>query len=147
MLHRLQPRPGARRPRKRVARGPGGKAGKTAGRGTKGQGKRSAGRERPARFEGGQMPLARRLPKRGFHNRERSVFQEVNVGALARFGDGTRVDFEALVSHGLVRRKGGGVKLLGEGDAPRNLRVCVQRASAGARRKIEEAGGSVELSE
>jgi ribosomal protein L15 len=147
MLDRLAPRPGARRPRKRVARGPGGKAGKTAGRGTKGQGKRSPGRERPARFEGGQMPLARRLPKRGFHNRERVVFQEVNVGALSRFGDGASVDFEGLVTHGLVRRKGGAVKLLGEGDAPKNLSVRVQRASAGARRKIEEAGGSVELAE
>lgn len=145
MLDRLQPRPGARRARKRVARGPGGKAGKTAGRGTKGQGKRSAGRERPARFEGGQMPLARRLPKRGFHNRSRTTFQEVNVGVLAGFGEGATVDFEALAARGLVRRKGGGVKLLGEGEAPRGLTVKVQRASAGARRKIEEAGGSVEL--
>lgn len=145
MLDRLQPRPGARRPRKRVARGPGGKGGTTAGRGTKGQGKRSPGRERPARFEGGQMPLVRRLPKRGFHSRSRRVFQEVNVGALAPFGDGTTVDFEALVSRGLVRRKGAGVKLLGEGVAPKKLTVRVQRASAGARRKIEEAGGTVEL--
>ena len=147
MLDHLQPRPGARRPRKRVARGPGGKAGKTAGRGTKGQGKRSAGRERPARFEGGQMPLARRLPKRGFHNRFRTVVQEVNVGALAAFGDGASIDFEALVARGLVRRRGGAVKLLGEGDAPKNLNVRVQRVSAGARGKIEGAGGTVELVE
>jgi large subunit ribosomal protein L15 len=147
MLDRLQPRPGARRARKRVARGPGGKAGKTAGRGTKGQGKRSAGRERPARFEGGQMPLARRLPKRGFHSPSRTVFQEVNVGALAAFGDGASVDFEALASRGLVRRKGGAVKLLGEGVVPKGLNVRIARVSAGARAKIEAAGGTVELVE
>jgi ribosomal protein L15 len=147
MLDRLEPRPGARRPRKRVARGPGGKAGKTAGRGTKGQGKRSAGQERPARFEGGQMPLARRLPKRGFHNPGRTVYQEVNVGALAAFEDGATVDFEALVGRGLARRKGGAVKLLGEGNAPKKVKVRVQRISAGARGKIEGAGGTVELVE
>jgi len=145
MLDRLQPRSGARRPRKRVARGPGGKAGKTAGRGTKGQGKRSAGRERPARFEGGQMSIVRRLPKRGFHNAARTSYQEVNVGALGPFGDGATVDFDALVGRGLVRRKGGAVKLLGEGTPPGRLTVRVERASAGARRKIEEAGGKVEL--
>lgn len=147
MLDRLQPRPGARRPAKRIARGRGGKGGKTAGRGIKGQGKRSAGRERPARFEGGQMPLARRLPKRGFHSRNRSVFQEVNVGALTRFEEGATVDFESLVARGLVRRKGGAVKLLGEGEPPKNLAVRVQRVSAGARSKIEGAGGKVELVE
>ncbi len=147
MLDRLQPSPGSRRPRKRVARGPGGKAGKTAGRGTKGQGKRSPGRERPPGFEGGQMPLARRLPKRGFHNRTRVSFQEVNVGALASFGNGATVDFDALVGRGLVSRKGGAVKLLGEGDAPSNLTVRVQRVSQGARTKIEAAGGTVDLVE
>lgn len=146
MLDRLQPRPGATRPPKRVARGPGGKGGKTAGRGTKGQGKRSAGRERPARFEGGQMPIVRRLPKRGFHNLSRVRYQEVNLGALACFGDGASVDFEALAARGLVRRKGGAVKLLGEGESPKNLSIRVARASAGARRKVEEAGGKVELS-
>ncbi len=145
MLDRLEPRPGARRPRKRVGRGPGGKAGKTAGRGTKGQGKRSAGRSRPARFEGGQMPLARRLPKRGFHNRSRVTYQEVNVGALSGFGEGATIDFEALAARGLVRRNGGAVKLLGEGDAPPGATVVVARASEGARRKIEAAGGKVEL--
>jgi large subunit ribosomal protein L15 len=147
MLDRLEPRPGARRPAKRVARGRGGKGGKTAGRGIKGQGKRSPGRERPARFEGGQMPLVRRLPKRGFHNRSRSPLQEVNLGALAAFGEGATVDFDALVERGLIRRKGAPVKLLGEGEAPRKLTVRVARISAGARRKLEEAGGSVELVE
>lgn len=144
MLDRLAPRPGARRPHKRVGRGPGSGLNKTAGRGEKGQGKRSPGREVPFFFEGGQMPLTRRLPKRGFHNRSRKVYQLVNVGALAAFGDGASVDPEALAVRGLVRRRGGEIKLLGEGDAPKNLSVKVHAASAGARKKIEAAGGSVE---
>jgi large subunit ribosomal protein L15 len=144
MLDRLKPRPGARRAQKRVGRGPGSGWNKTAGRGVKGQGKRSPGREVPFGFEGGQMPLARRLPKRGFHNRSRKVFQVVNVGALAAFGDGATVDVEALAARGLVRARGGDVKLLGEGDAPKGLTVQVHAASSGARRKIEEAGGRLE---
>jgi large subunit ribosomal protein L15 len=144
MLDRLQPRPGARRPPKRVGRGPGSGGHKTAGRGHKGQGKRSPGREVPFGFEGGQMPLARRLPKRGFHNRSRRVFQVVNVGVLAAFGDGATVDVEALAARGLVGRRRGSVKLLGEGEAPKNLTVKVHAASSGARKKIEEAGGTVE---
>ncbi len=144
MLDRLALRPGARRPPKRVGRGPGSGLNKTAGRGEKGQGKRSPGREVPLFFEGGQMPLTRRLPKRGFHNRSRKVYQLVNVSALAAFGDGASVDPEALAARRLVRRRGGEIKLLGEGDAPKNLSVKVHAASAGARKKIEEAGGSVE---
>ena len=144
MLDRLKPRPGARRPGKRVGRGPGSGWNKTAGRGVKGQGKRSPGREVPFGFEGGQMPLARRLPKRGFHNRNQKVFQVVNVGALAAFGDGATVDVEGLAARGLVSRTGGDVKLLGEGDAPKGLTVKVHAASTGARRKIEEAGGRLE---
>jgi large subunit ribosomal protein L15 len=144
MLDRLQPHPGARRAGKRVGRGPGSGWNKSAGRGVKGQGKRSPGREVPYGFEGGQMPLARRLPKRGFSNRSRKVFQIVNVGALAAFGDGATVDVEALAARGLVRSKGGDVKLLGEGDAPKGLTVKVHAASSGARRKIEDAGGRLE---
>jgi large subunit ribosomal protein L15 len=128
-----------------VGRGPGSGLNKTAGRGEKGQGKRSPGREVPFHFEGGQMPLARRLPKRGFHNRNRKVYQLVNVGALAVFGDGASVDFEALAEKGLINRKGGEVKLLAPGDAPRELTVKVHAASAGARRKLEEAGGRLEV--
>ena len=90
------------------------------------------------------MPLHMRLPKRGFHNRNRKVFQVVNVGALAVFGDGATVDVEGLAARGLVSRKGGDVKLLGDGDAPKGLTVKVHAASSGARRKIEEAGGSLE---
>ena len=145
MLHRLQPRPGARRKPKRVGRGPGSGWNKTAGRGEKGQGKRSSGRETPFHFEGGQMPLMRRLPKRGFHNLFRKEIQIVNIAALSVFGEGGSVDPESLAARGLVSRRGGKVKLLGEGEAPKKLAVAVHRISAGARRKIEEAGGSVEL--
>ena len=145
MLDRLAPRPGARRSPKRVGRGPGSGLNKTAGRGEKGQGKRSPGREVPFHFEGGQMPLARRLPKRGFHNRFRKVYQVVNVGVLAAFGDGASIDPETLAARGLINRKSGDVKLLGEGEAPKNLTVKVHKASASARKKIEDAGGSVEV--
>lgn len=144
MLDRLQPRPGAVRKPKRVGRGPGSGLNKTAGRGEKGQGKRSAGREVPFYFEGGQMPITRRLPKRGFYNRFRTTYQVVNVAALAAFGDGATVDFDALVSRGLVRARGGKVKLLGNGDAPKNVTVKLHAVSAGARAKVEAAGGSVE---
>jgi large subunit ribosomal protein L15 len=144
MLDRLQPRPGARRRPKRVGRGPGSGTGKTSARGEKGQGKRSPGREVPTFFEGGQMPITRRLPKRGFHNRNRVVYQVVNVGSLAPFGDGGSVDPESLVARGLVRRRGGRIKLLAGGEAPKNLTVKVHAASASAREKIEAAGGRVE---
>jgi len=145
MLDRLAPRRGAKNPTKRVGRGPGSGKGKTAGRGVKGQGKRSPGRETPFWFEGGQMPLVRRLPKRGFHNRDRVAYQVVNLSALSVFAPGATVDAEALLARKLIRRKGGGVKILAEGEAPQNLKLVVQRVSAGARKKIEEAGGSVEL--
>lgn len=144
MLDGLSPRPGAKHRKKRVGRGPGSGWHKTSGRGTKGQGHRSPGRETPLFFEGGQMPMTRRLPKRGFRPLDKKVFRVVNVGALSVLGDGARVDAAALEAHGLVRGRGGPVKLLGEGDAPRNLTVAVDAVSAGARRKIEEAGGSVE---
>ena len=145
MLDRLAPPAGATRSPKRVGRGPGSGTGKTAGRGVKGQGKRSPGRETPFWFEGGQMPLVRRLPKRGFFNRNRVVFQIVNVGALSACKAGSTVDAEVLLAHGLIRRNGGGVKILAEGEAPKNLTLKVQRVSGSARKKIEEAGGSVEL--
>ena len=96
MLDRLSPHPGSVHRRKRVGRGPGSGKGKTSTRGEKGQGKRSAGRETPFWFEGGQMPLARRLPKRGFHNLFRKTYRIVNVSALAVFAEGTRVDAELL---------------------------------------------------
>ena len=145
MLDQLSPPPGSTHRIKRVGRGPGTGLGKTAGRGVKGQGKRSAGRETPLWFEGGQMPLVRRVPKRGFFNIHRVTFQVVNLGALASLGDGATVDRETLISKGMIRKRGGGLKILGEGEAPKNLTVRVQRISAGARQKIEAAGGSVEL--
>jgi len=145
MLDRLSPNPGARRRRKRVGRGAGSGKGKTCGRGTKGQGHRSAGRPKGAGFEGGQMPLARRLPKRGFHNLFRKDVEIVNLADLARLGENAEVSVEALVAHGLVRGKGVAIKLLGEGEAPKGLSVKVHRVSASARKKVEEAGGSVEL--
>jgi large subunit ribosomal protein L15 len=110
----------------------------------KGQGKRSAGREVPFHFEGGQMPLARRLPKRGFHNLFRKDVEVVNLADLTPLGDGASVDVEALVARGLIRGKGL-VKLLGEGESPKNLTVKLHRISAGARQKVEAAGGQVEL--
>jgi large subunit ribosomal protein L15 len=145
MLDRLKPRRGARHSVKRVGRGPGSGLGKTAGRGEKGQGKRSPGRETPFHFEGGQMPLARRLPKRGFHNKFRTVYRTVNVGSLAVFGEGTSVDPGTLEARGLIKHGRERVKLLGEGDAPKGLTVRVHKASASARKKIEEAGGTLEI--
>ncbi len=145
MLDRLAPRAGATSSAKRVGRGPGSGTGKTSGRGSKGQGKRSAGRATPFAFEGGQMPLVRRLPKRGFFNRDRVAYQIVNVGALSAFKAGSTVDAEALRARGLIRRNGGGVKILAQGDAPKKLELKVKRVSGSARKKIEEAGVSVEL--
>ena len=145
MLDRLSPRPGSRRPRKRVGRGPGSGTGTTAGRGEKGQGKRSPGRETPFHFEGGQMPLARRLPKRGFHNLFRTSYRIINLGSLAGFEPGSSVDPTVLEERGLIAHGRDGVKLLGEGDAPAQLKIKVHRVSAGARAKIEAAGGSVEV--
>jgi large subunit ribosomal protein L15 len=145
MLDRLSPRPGSRRSAKRVGRGPGSGNGKTAGRGVKGQGKRSPGRETPFHFEGGQMPLARRLPKRGFHNLFRKSYRIVNVGSLAAFGDGAEVDPVVLEQRGLIMHGKEGVKLLAEGDAPKSCKIKVHKVSAAARKKIEDAGGTVEL--
>jgi large subunit ribosomal protein L15 len=145
MLDRLQPNPGARHRTKRVGRGPGSGHRKTSGRGIKGQGKRSSGRETPLWFEGGQMPLTRRLPKRGFKSLHRKDVEIVNTGSLAVFGEGAVIDAAALVARGLIRRNTGRIKLLGEGDAPRGVRVHVHAASESARKKVEAAGGSVEI--
>jgi large subunit ribosomal protein L15 len=144
MLDRLSPRPGAKHRRRRVGRGPGSGLGKTTGTGVKGQGTRS-GQKIKAWFEGGQMPLTQRVPKRGFKNPFRKVSEIVNVGELTKLGEGATVDAEALVNHGLIRGNGSPVKLLGEGEAPKNLTVKVNRVSASARTKIEAAGGTVEL--
>ena len=145
MLERLRPSEGSKRSRTRKGRGHGSGKGKTAGRGVKGQGTRSNGPNSAGRREGGQMPLQMRLPKRGFHNKWRTECEVVNVADLARFAEGSTVDPTALAAAGLIRGKGAPVKLLGEGEAPKGLTVKIDRISAGARSKIEAAGGSVEL--
>lgn len=144
MLDRLQPRPGARKKPIRVGRGHASGKGKTCGRGVKGQGHRSAGREVKIFFEGGQMPMTRRLPKRGFWH-EKKVVEVVNLAALAALGDGATVDRETLAAKGMIRGAAPTVKLLGEGEAPKNLTVKLQAVSAGAKEKVEAAGGSVEI--
>ena len=140
-LHTLRS-PGRGRSRKRVGRGPGSGKGKTSGRGEKGQNSRSGGGV-PAWFEGGQMPLQRRIPKRGFKNRNRREFQVVNVGDLGRVvGAATP---EALRAAGLVRSLRVPVKLLGGGEVEAAVECSVHAASASARRKIKAAGGSVTI--
>ena len=143
MLNQLAPRPGARHRRKRVGRGPGSGKGKTCGTGVKGQGTRTGHKIKPW-FEGGQMPLFQRIPKKGFHNMFRSDNEIVNVGDLAVFGDGATVDAAALAARGLIRGSGKPVKVLAEGEAPKGLKLAVQKVSASARAKIEARGGSVE---
>jgi large subunit ribosomal protein L15 len=144
MLDRLSPRPGAKQSRRRVGRGPGSGIGKTAGTGVKGQGTRSGKKIKPW-FEGGQMPLTQRVPKRGFKNPFRKDVEIVNVGELARLGDGATVDKDTLVNSGLIRGSGAAIKLLGEGESPKNLTIKLHRVSGSARTKVEAAGGSVEL--
>jgi len=143
MLNELSPKPGSRSPRKRVGRGPGSGKGKTCGTGVKGQGTRS-GKKIKSWFEGGQMPLYQRVPKKGFQNRFRVENEVVNLGALAVFGDDAAVDVKAMVEKGLVRGSGKPVKVLAEGDAPKGLKLSVDKISAAAQAKIEAAGGTVE---
>lgn len=141
----LKPPVGSRKRPKRVGRGNSTGSGKTCGRGHKGQGQRSGGKTPPG-FEGGQMPLQRRIPKRGFRNIFRKEFAIVNVGSLNAFDDGEVVDIPFLVKRGLVKNLKSGVKLLGKGEVTKKLNVKVNRASASAVKKIEAAGGSVEVS-
>ncbi len=145
MLDRLSPKPGSKRGRKRLGRGPGSGRGKTATHGVKGQGKRGTGHPVRQGFEGGQMPLNMRLPKKGFTNNFRKEVEIVNVSALTAFEDGATVDAAALAERGLIKGRGAKVKVLGNGECPRKLNVKVNRISAGARQKVEAAGGSVEL--
>lgn len=143
MLNQLSPRPGARHRRKRVGRGPGSGKGKTSGTGVKGQGTRTGHKIKPW-FEGGQMPLFQRIPKKGFQNRFRQENEVVNLGELAVFGEGATVDAAALAARGLIRGSGRPVKVLAEGEAPKGLRLKVDKVSASARAKIEANGGTVE---
>jgi large subunit ribosomal protein L15 len=143
ILSRLAPPAGSRKKRKRIGRGTGSGTGKTAGKGHKGQ-KARAGGKVPRGFEGGQMPLQRRLPKRGFKNPFRVEWTVVNVGRLGVFDDGSVVDVEALLAKGLIGKVEAGVKILGKGELGKKLTVRVHAASNGAREKIEKAGGKFE---
>jgi large subunit ribosomal protein L15 len=144
-LHDLHPARGAKKTRKRIGRGPGSGTGKTAGKGHKGQKSRS-GYSRRYGFEGGQMPLVRRIPKRGFYNIFRVEFQVVNLRDLERvFADGDTVSVETLVENGLVRGGKRLVKVLGDGELKKKLTVQAHKFSASAKAGIEKAGGSCEV--
>ena len=143
-LESLKPARGAVKTKKRIGRGPGSGTGKTAGRGSNGAKSRS-GYSRRYGFEGGQMPLIRRLPKRGFVNKFAKELATVNVRDLERFPEGTVVTPELLQTTGLVRKLGDGLKVLGDGELKKNLVVQAHRFSATARAKIETAGGRAEV--
>jgi large subunit ribosomal protein L15 len=142
-LESLQPAKGATKPGRRVGRGPGSGRGKTAARGSKGAKSRS-GYSRRRGFEGGQMPLIRRIPKRGFTNIFARQIATVNVGDLDRFPEGTVVTPSLLVQHGVVRKRHDTLKVLGNGELKKKLVVEAHAFSAGAREKIQAAGGKVE---
>ena len=143
-LNELSPASGSRKLKKRLGRGVGSGTGKTAGRGTKGHNSRSGGGVRPG-FEGGQMPIHRRLPKRGFTNIFKKKIIEINIRDLSRFESGTTVDEAALIRMGLVKGKRDGIKLLGLGEINYPLQIKINRVSKNARKKIESAGGSIEV--
>ena len=143
-LHELQPAPGSTTVGKRKGRGIGTGNGKTAGRGHKGQWARSGGGVRPG-FEGGQMPLTRRLPKRGFHNNFAKHYAEVNVSDLNALENGAEVTYETLVQSGLVGKNFDGVRVLGRGELQKKLNVKASGISASAKEKIEAAGGKAEV--
>ena len=144
-LHELSPAPGSTAERKRIGRGPASGQGKTAGKGHKGQ-KARAGRGMRAGFEGGQMPLQRRIPKRGFVNIFAKEIAIVNLSAInEKFEDGAVVDVEALIAAGLVKKELDGVKVLGNGEITKKLTVKVNAFSESAKAKIEVAGGKAEV--
>jgi large subunit ribosomal protein L15 len=143
-LHELSPPAKSRKSDKRLGRGVGSGWGKTAGRGTKGYNSRSGGGVRPG-YEGGQMPIQRRLPKRGFANIFRKKIAIINLRDLHAFESGSLVDEAALVKAGLVKGQKDGVKLLGQGEIRVALNVKLNQVSKSAREKIEAAGGSVEV--
>ena len=144
-LHELSPQEGSVKSGFRKGRGPGSGNGKTAGKGHKGQNARSGGGVRPG-FEGGQLPLYRKLPKRGFNNyRFAKKYAVVNVGALNKFEDGQVVDISALIAMGIINEVNDGVKILGEGELTKKLTVKAAIFSASAKEKIEAAGGKTEV--
>ena len=144
-LHNLKPRPGAKHRRKRLGQGESSGLGKTSGRGGKGQSARSGSSIR-AGFEGGQMPLYRRIPKRGFNNTLHAVrYLPVNLSSLDKFDEGARVDEGALREAGLANGRADGIKILGNGELTKKLTVCAHAFSASAKTKIEAKGGTCEL--
>jgi len=142
-LSNLSPNPGSKKPRKRVGRGQGSGRGKTSTRGHKGYKARSGSSIKPG-FEGGQMPLQRRIPKRGFNNIFRKEYAVVNVSDLEAFEAGTKIDRAMLVDAGLVAKRFDSVKILGDGEISKSLTVAVDKLSESARKKIEAAGGTIE---
>ena len=146
-LHELSPAEGSVKDNFRKGRGTGSGNGKTAGKGHKGQNARSGGGVRPG-FEGGQLPLYRKLPKRGFHNKFAKVYEIVNVEDLNKFENGEVVDLAALLAKGIVRKGENqidGIKVLGEGELTKNVTVKAAVFSASAKEKIEAAGGKTEV--
>ena len=143
-LNELHPSEGSRHARKRVGRGTSSGFGKTSGRGQKGQHARSGGNTRLG-FEGGQMPLFRTMPKRGFKNINRKEYAIVNLDDLNKFKDGSEVTVETLKENGLVKKELSGVKLLGNGELKVKLTVKVNKVSASAKQAVEAAGGTVEV--
>lgn len=143
-LHELKPNPGSVKKRKRLGRGTASGQGKTAGRGMNGQGSRSGGGTRPG-FEGGNMPLYRRLPKRGFTNIFGTQYAELNVEDLNQFEDGAEITPEVLKSEGILKKQLDGVKILGNGELAKKLTVKAHKFSKSAIEKIEAAGGKAEV--
>ncbi len=143
-LHELSPAPGSVSERKRIGRGHGSGNGKTAGKGHKGQNARSGGGVRIG-FEGGQMPLARRIPKRGFNNIFATKYTAINVSQLNKFVDGTVVDTEMLKAAGIIKKENDGVKILGNGELTAKITVKAAKFSQSAVEKIEKAGGKAEV--
>jgi len=144
MLNELKPVAGARHSRKRLGRGQGSGTGTTAGRGNNGQNSRSGGGTRPG-FEGGQLPLFQRIPKRGFKNHSRKEVAVLNVEMLNQFENGSVITPELLLEKGLVKKLPGGVKILGQGQLDTKLTVKANKFSATAKDAIEKAGGTVEV--
>jgi len=143
-LHELQPAEGSRKTRNRVGRGIGSGNGKTAGKGHKGQNARSGGGVRLG-FEGGQTPLFRRLPKRGFTNINRKDYAIVNLDTLNRFEDGTEVTPVLLIETGVVSKEKAGIKILAKGNVEKKLTVKAHKFSSAAKEAIEAAGGTIEV--
>jgi large subunit ribosomal protein L15 len=143
-LNELSPAIGARKNRKRLGRGMASGTGKTSGKGAKGQKARSGGGVRPG-FEGGQMPIHRRLPKRGFTNIFKKIFAIVNLSELAAFEPGAVVDEASLIQHGIVKGKFDAIKILGNGEIASSITLRIGHISTGAKAKIEAAGGTVEV--